>query len=545
MLTALLLGACTMRDTALSPKDSEKVTIRFGVDVPNFTTSRAVGIDENKIETLELWVFDKDGHFLERAKAENIKSTDNKTYTYEAKMTPAPDGCIIHFVANKSLGDDVTSLIGKNESDVLFSIDGTSDGNVMTMWGRKKYDQEIKKYSDLGTIEVLRNMAKFRLVITGEATSKLTDVTYALYRTYDKGSIAPFDPDKKEFTEGAVTEPAGASLINYDKDGQWLKADAGQYHYGYERKNADAKEISCLIVKGTYKGEGMLSPEECYYKIDFVNTDKVRYDILRNHFYKVTINDVRAKGYKSREEALKGLAANNLALSEEIQSFPTFSDGAGTLVVKGDKTFFAVVDGKRELTFHVDFYPNNNTYTTDNSKLTFKWTNSESGSISGEPTNDNGDIKVPLKEKPANGGSLTSELIIGVKDNPELKRLVRIQVRPQFDLTVTPEYTTINKTQDTPLTLTLKIPEEFRKELLPITFRFYTENFYPSGNQGFSYGRKGDKTFYEVIVTSISDNRQLTYNFKSNKSNSAETIKVECVEGYFKEKNVQITNRYR
>ncbi|MBR8763282.1 Major fimbrium tip subunit FimE [Porphyromonas levii] len=541
MLTALLLGACTMRDTALSPQDSEKVTVRFGVDVPNFTTSRTVGIDENKIETLELWVFDKDGHFLERAKAENIKSTDNKTYTYEAKMTPAPDGCIIHFVANKSLGDDAKALTltGKNESDVLFSIDGTSDGNVMTMWGRKKYDQEIKKDSHLGTIEVLRNMAKFRLVITGEATSKLTDVTYALYRTYDKGSIAPFDPDKKEFTEGAVTEPAGASLINYDKDGQWLKADAGQYHYGYERKNADAKEISCLIVKGTYKGEGMLSPEECYYKIDFVNTDKVRYDILRNHFYKVTINDVRAKGYKSREEALKGLAANNLALSEEIQSFPTFSDGAGTLVVKGDKTFFAFVDNREEFSFDVDYLKNNN---PNNANITLK---ASGDAIIGTPTNNNGKITVKLNKIPANNGSLTSELIIGVKDNPELKRLVRIQVRPQFDLTVTPEYTTINKTQDTPLTLTLKIPEEFRKELLPITFRFYTENFYPSGNQGFSYGRKGDKTFYEVIVTSISDNRQLTYNFKSNKSNSAETIKVECVEGYFKEKNVQITNRYR
>lgn len=538
-----------MRDTALSPKDSEKVTVRFGVDVPNFTTSRAVGIDENKIETLELWVFDKDGHFLERAKAENIKSTDNKTYTYEAKMTPAPDGCIIHFVANKSLGEDVTSLIGKNESDVLFSIDGTSDGNVMTMWGRKKYDQEIKKDSDLGTVEVLRNMAKFRLVITGEATSKLTDVTYALYRTYDKGSIAPFDPTdlKDPFklpSDNVVTtptEPAGIKLINSDK---WIEPKEGSYHYGYERKNADAKEISCLIVKGTYKGEGMLSPEECYYKIDFVNTDKVRYDILRNHFYKVTINDVRAKGYKSREEALKGLAANNLALSEEIQSFPTFSDGKGKLEVKGDKTFFAVVNGDNELKFHVDYYSDfkNQSSKTENSKLTFKWEKKDDGSINGEPTNDNGEITVPLKQIPTNGGSLTSELIIGVKDNPELKRLVRIQVRPQFDLTVTTEYTTINNTQDTPLTLTLKIPEEFRKELLPITFRFYTENFYPSGNQGLSYGRKGDKTFYEVIVTSISDNRQLTYNFKSNKSNSAETIKVECVEGYFKDKNVQIRN---
>lgn len=530
-----------MRDTALSPQDSEKVTVRFGVDVPNFTTSRAEGIDENKIETLELWVFDKDGHFLERAKAENVKASDNtnKIYTYEAKMTPAPDGCIIHFVANKSLGDDtkVLTLTGKNESDVLFSIDGTSTNNLMTMWGRQVYG-EVKKDMNLGEVQVLRNMAKFGLVVT---TDKLTDVTYALYRTYDKGSIAPFDPTdlKDPFklpSDNVVTtptEPAGIKLINSDK---WIEPKEGSYHYGYERKNADAKEISCLIVKGTYQNE------VCYYKIDFVNTDKVRYDILRNHFYKVTINDVRAKGYKSPEDALKGLAANNLALSEEIQSFPTFSDGAGTLVVKGDKTFFAVVDGKRELTFHVDFYPNNNTYTTDNSKLTFKWTNSESGSISGEPTNDNGDIKVPLKEKPANGGSLTSELIIGVNDNPELKRLVRIQVRPQFDLTVTPEYTTINKTQDTPLTLTLKIAEEFRKELLPITFRFYTENFYPSGNQGFSYGRKGDKTFYEVIVTSISDNRQFTYYFKSNKSTSAEMMKIECVEGYFKEKNVQITN---
>ena len=535
MLTALLLGACTMRDTALSPQDSEKVTVRFGVDVPNFTTSRAVGIDENKINSLELWVFDKDGHFLERAKAENIQSSDNKTYSYEAKMTPAPEGCIIHFVANKSLGDDtkVLTLTGKNESDVLFSIDGTSDGKVMTMWGRKEY-KEVKKDTDLGEVQVLRNMAKFGLVVT---TDKLTDVTYALYRTYDKGSIAPFDPTdlKDPFklpSDNVVTTPtelAGVNLINSDK---WIEPKEGSYHYGYERKNADAKEISCLIVKATYEGA------VCYYKIDFVNTDKVRYDILRNHFYKVTINDVRAKGYKSSEEALKGLAANNLALSEEIQSFPTFSDGAGTLVVKGDKTFFAFVDNREEFTFDVDYLKNNQ---PDNDNITLK---ASGDAIIGTPTNNKGKITVKLNKIPGNNGSLTSELIIGVNDNPELKRLVRIQVRPQFDLTVTPDNPTVERKQDTSLSLKLTIPKEFRKELLPITFRFYTENFYPSGNQGLSYGRKDNKTFYSVVLTNIPKDRQLTYTFKSNKSASAESIKVECAEGYFKEKNVQIRNRY-
>lgn len=532
-----------MRDTALSPQDSEKVTVRFGVDVPNFTTSRAVGIDENKINSLELWVFDKDGHFLERAKAENVTKTSENlyTYTFEAKMTPAPDGCVIHFVANKSLGEDakVLTLTGKNESDVLFSVDGTSDGKLMTMWGRHTYDK-VEKDTNLGNVEVLRNMVKFGLEITSEATNKLKDVTYALYRTMDKGSIAPFDPTDKQFTEGFITEPAGTSFYQPKEGVDWKTP--GEFHYGYERKNADAEQIACLIIKGTYQSDSKPS----YYKIDFVDAkDKTkRYDLTRNHFYKVTINDVLERGYSTVAEALSGLSANNKALSEEIQSFPTFSDGKGKLEV--DKTLYVIVDeNTKEFTFNVKYFPDYNKVDTKNQDITVSVI--EGGNAVTEATASNGTITVKLNNFPTGGVTYAkSDLVLGVKGQNDLKRLVRVVLRTPYDYTTfTANESTdltnvqVKKQQNSDLRINMTLPDdEFIKRLLPLRFRVYTENFYPVGGQGFQFGRKGNKTFYEVQANSTT----LDYNFKSNKSNSAETIKVECVEGYFKEKNVQITN---
>lgn len=540
MLSVLLLGACTMRHASPSSHDSERIAVRFGVDVPNFTPMRVVGLDENAIGSLELWVFDRDGHFLERAIATNI-TPDGGKYTFEAMMTPAPDGCIIHFVANKSFSGDPLNFIGRDEAEVLFAVSGNSEGGKMTMWARKEFTTPIAENTDLGEVQLIRNMVKFGLVVN---SPKLQEVTYALYRTWDKGSIAPFNPDKLatnpfDTNDMVPTEPAGVAYADYSSN--WLSADGSAFHYGYERKNKDAAEIACLIIKAKYDGDTSYS----YYKIDFVNTDKVRYDLIRNHFFKVTINDVRQRGYASVNAALAGTAANNLALSEQIQMYPTFSDGKGQLDV--ERTFFVFVNNEPSFTFRADYIPDviNNPTVKANERITLT---STGDAINGTPTHDsNGTITVPLRSIPADGSSLTSDLVLGVNDNVELKRLVRIVVRPQFDFAhfkMNNEETLskqVTAAQNTPLTFEVTLPEEFSARLLPMTFRVFTEHFYPSNHEGFTFGYKNG-TFYAIEVSSIPADRKLTWHFKSNKGASAESIKIECVEQYFRTVTATVTN---
>lgn len=63
----------------------------------------------------------------------------------------------------------------------------------------------------------------------------------------------------------------------------------------------------CLIVKGVYEN----AAKPCYYRIDFAKTGTKNYmDIVRNHSYNVTVQNVLAPGHDTPEEALTAQAAN-------------------------------------------------------------------------------------------------------------------------------------------------------------------------------------------------------------------------------------------
>ena len=571
LLAFVALTACQQEQrTAPVDQDGERVSVSFSVDVPCYAPMRTLqqeGIDENKIDRLELLVFNEEGLMADYALATNLTKAGEGNYTFTAQLKPQSSPCVIHFVANCDYGgsDSGRQYLGRKESDVLLSNLVTMAEVIRTktipMWARCKYN-EVQENSNLGEIKLLRSMVKFTLE---KDTPKLTDVYYTLCNSYDCGTVAPFKRIAMPDLDGAFslvdrvpTIPRETFLPNGDL-GWYI---SGEPVYGFERKNKMANPISCLVLRAKYNG----ATEDSYYKIDFVKSDNrlERYDLLRNYWYRVVIKDALAAGAPTLEEAVAGPAVNNLALSEELQAYPSYSDGKGRLEVEASN--FILIHGEGTLTFKANYYPEGSAI-AQNDKLQIVAVRNDAdlpaitddSQVSITPA---GVITATLQ--PAQPGvSRISDIIVGVTGDPDLMRIVRVEVRKPYSYelfqvngqpAVSNAVTATVHKQQGALSFVITLPADFRIQQLPMRLRFFTEHFYPDattedGSMGkFSFGLAKDganpegRPCYTTIISTLPADRTLRCTFLSNKSACAETIQVVSLEHLFDTQNVIVNN---
>lgn len=569
LVAFMALTACQQEQrTAPVDQDGERVTVSLSVDVPHYAPMRAVhqeGINENEIKTLELLVFNTEGLMADYALAKDLTKQNDGKYTFTARLKPQSSPCVIHFVANRNYGgsDSGRQYLGRKESDVLLSdlvtMTEVSQAKSIPMWARYKYN-EVQENSNLGEIQLLRSMAKFTLE---SHTTKLANVSYTLCNSYDCGTVAPFKraalPDLDEafsIVDRVPTIPRETLLANGDAGLGWYSD--GTPVYGFERRNKAAKPISCLVIRAKYDG----ATDYSYYKLDFVKSANrlERYDLLRNYWYKVTINDALAAGAPSLDEALAGPAVNNLALSEELQAYPSYSDGKGRLEVEASS--YILIHGEGTLTFKANYYPEGSA-TAQNDKLQIVAVRNETNysaitddsQVSITPA---GVIMATLQPVQPSERRI-SDIIVGVTGDPDLMRIVRVEVREpyRYELfqangqpAVGNAVTANVHGQKGALSFVITLPEDFRAQQLPMRLRFFTEHFYPDvtkedGRMGkFSFGLAKDganpvgRPCYTTIISTLPADRTLRCTFLSNKSACAETIEVVSLEHLFDTQHV-------
>ena len=569
LVAFMALSACQQEQrTAPVDQDGERVTVSLSVDVPHYAPMRAVhqeGINENEIKTLELLVFNTEGLMADYALAKDLTKQNDGKYTFTARLKPQSSPCVIHFVANRNYGgsDSGRQYLGRKESDVLLSdlvtMTEVSQAKSIPMWARYKYN-EVQENSNLGEIQLLRSMAKFTLE---SHTTKLANVSYTLCNSYDCGTVAPFKraalPNLDEafsIVDRVPTIPRETLLANGDAGLGWYSD--GTPVYGFERRNKAAKPISCLVIRAKYDG----ATDYSYYKLDFVKSANrlERYDLLRNYWYKVTINDALAAGAPSLDEALAGPAVNNLALSEELQAYPSYSDGKGRLEVEASS--YILIHGEGTLTFKANYYPEGSA-TAQNDKLQIVAVRNETNysaitddsQVSITPA---GVIMATLQPVQP-GERRISDIIVGVTGDPDLMRIVRVEVREpyRYELfqangqpAVGNAVTANVHGQKGALSFVITLPEDFRAQQLPMRLRFFTEHFYPDvtkedGRMGkFSFGLAKDganpvgRPCYTTIISTLPADRTLRCTFLSNKSACAETIEVVSLEHLFDTQHV-------
>lgn len=564
LLAIMVLPACQQEQrTAPVGQDGERVTVSLSVDVPHYAPMRAVhqeGINENEIKTLELLVFNTEGLMADYALAKDLTKQNDGKYTFTARLKPQSSPCVIHFVANRNYGgsDSGRQYLGRKESDVLLSdlvtMTEVSQKKSIPMWARYKYSG-VQENSNLGEIKLLRSMSKFTLE---SHTTKLADVSYTLCNSYDCGTVAPFKraalPNLDEafsIVDRVPTIPRETLLANGDAGLGWYSD--GTPVYGFERRNKAAKPISCLVIRAKYDG----ATDYSYYKLDFVKSANrlERYDLLRNYWYKVTINDALAAGAPSLDEALAGPAVNNLALSEELQAYPSYSDGKGRLEVEASS--YILIHGEGTLTFKANYYPEGSA-TAQNDKLQIVAVRNETNypaiTDDSQVTITPAGVVTATLQPVQPGERRISDIIVGVTGDPDLMRIVRVEVREpyRYELFQANGQSAVSNTvtanvhgQKGALSFVITLPEDFRAQQLPMRLRFFTEHFYPDvttedGNMGkFSFGlAKNDpnpegRSCYTTIISTLPADRTLRCTFLSNKSACAETIEVVSLENLF------------
>lgn len=386
LLTMLTACSDSMVDNGV-PSKNETGTYQahFTISVPNYSKveSRVANFATEGIESdddMKLLCFDKDGYFLGLANDLKIdavgKSDINDKGGSEKKNITAniPAGTArIHIMANATKSNTVISgsneaidfskaaeWIGRHENNLMTSFENKTNNDPadkMVYWGyvKKATSAEMATFlngsadSD-NIIHLLRNRAKIEVNWKGY-TSSITNIRYALGNVKEYGTVAPFNrkmtilsfPETNKLTDAAAWKKECTYITPSMNEARW-PADgsfsvnetemwSNSSSYTFEQENSLEKPLK-VIMEVTYTESG--KDEKKWFQILLQNDEGVQIPVKRNHLYRINIKRLgKNLGYSSAELAYNGTPANNpwITVEDIIQEI---SDGTYTMnIVEG------------------------------------------------------------------------------------------------------------------------------------------------------------------------------------------------------------------
>lgn len=607
----LVMAGCTKSLDEYPSDDSshngQYITIHFGINNKEFEYGgmRSGMAEDSKVNTLQLWVFDAHGLFVDACDA----TLDSDGKTFHCEVPQLNDKYIIHFIGNAKI-DAATAAIwrGKNENEVVPQYELKADKDTpppFTFWTRCEYPS-LHDGQVVDEIYFIHNVAKYTLTVHPDI--ELKDVEFKLVNAPGRESVAPFDPKTRRFiipsraADGRDNQgDADRERINFNipnsemplyDEKNYLSASTDdndpnrKVTYSFERNNIDEdipdNEHTVMIIKGKYEGK------ECYYKIEFVrpNREDVRFQLYRNNWYDVHIRHVFGLGYPTEEAAKNGIAANAFTLSSQIYVYRNFSMGRGELEL--DRTYYIFTPDMMNLIgnkFDVQAnYYEPDTQVKNNGRITIPKKQGAivdydiTGNTVKEATvNANGakDGIVHISLNDFNQITKLSDVTIQVNEdpfldetgklsNPYLKRKIRVEVHKPYQYTRVEANTASSihneelslyefpKEMEQELNLTLKLPKAMSDRALPIKFELICKNFhfYPDDPYLVSDYEPGVGMHYYFILSTMPEDRKLHFKFKSNTDENADRFVIKCWKEYlpgkwgelYEEQTININN---
>lgn len=414
ILSAVLLLSGCLTEVAPEPQPVDgKVTIGFGVTLPEAQTlTKALG-EQPTINDLYVAVFNEGGYISEYVKAEpegTTLATQNEVrYNYKVTLTTSDDPCILHFMGNGpasfNYGSEITLITA------LRSFDGTD-----AYWQRievpnlkKNADGELNATSLalLSDVPLVRNFAKITMTASDDANFVIKQ--FRLYNTPTRGSFAPYVRTTSHFVENYQTKHLAdlnaEGFYGYTPVDTPINTDLGPIidvqggdapiAYIYERE-ATTVNPTFVLVYGTYTDIEHNSTD-CYYKVALRDSLNNPVALLRNYNYKINIKRVETIGSNSWEAARASAGSGEISASTEAEHLTNISDGYSRLFVS--ETSQTIVSG--------DPFP-----------LKFRFLKYDGTE---HPVNGNNDVTVRLGE-----GDLIESYTIDATDGPDLYRTIMI-----------------------------------------------------------------------------------------------------------------------
>lgn len=356
LVAILALGSCIREELPSGDiARGDTFDLKFSVVVPEMhTATRAMGTEE--ITTLHLYIFDENGYLSQAKEATLLGEDTSNTYedtvasnfrvdeVYESKLKRT-----VHFIAN--LPENAKTSFG-SEQELINSM--YTDGRE-AFWQRIVFEDGLNADTKITNVPLVRNYAQVT-VVSEVGTGVLTDISFVLANTPDRGTVAPYIVSEQDYAEYPINvtdpalayetitatgyighEPGGLSLLNTTFAGT---GDSGATFnanpkYLYERTHVDkdkrllTEKPTFAIIKGKFGGSNSFT----YYKVDFVDTNSNYINILRNFEYRIVIKGVKSAGYDNAADAADKAASNNIDLAVETRDLTSITNGTGALYV--------------------------------------------------------------------------------------------------------------------------------------------------------------------------------------------------------------------
>lgn len=234
--------------------------------------------------------------------------SQNTDGTYQAKISKVPSGTVtVHLVTNVS---NLKQEEARDLQNIESATPRTIDTNSPVCWG----SVSLKELLDGTTVRLLRQYAK--------VTLKVDDAIQTVFPERKAGLIINHAAAK------SAIAPAG-----YNTDPTGVLAETTEFSstdFGDEiSREVAVTETSAgkanVIIKAKYKVEDHYV--DGYYKVGLykdATTKTDQFDLLRNHNYTITVKQVNAPGFKTKEEAIKAEPENRL-VAEVVDDNPTIT----------------------------------------------------------------------------------------------------------------------------------------------------------------------------------------------------------------------------
>lgn len=269
---------------------------------------------------MQLFCFDDKGFFLGLGQDVVIEPCADGGEDRHAIRGVVPNSTArIHFVANAHI-EAHASWVGLTESNLMSRITSKYDTHEqMVYWGYKRCASADAMKLFLADSSNLIYMLRDRAKVTVEKEDpNIKEVSLVLCGGADRGTVAPYDKqnptdpfpqiesrDNWNTALTYVSVPADTTHLNA------TEADFASVAYTYETDNDVNSSPLLVILRATYK-DGTVR----YHKVMLQNQNYENYTIKRNHTYQITVQKMGAEyGNDTFEAALNGQVVNDVWVS--------------------------------------------------------------------------------------------------------------------------------------------------------------------------------------------------------------------------------------
>lgn len=336
LLMLVLTMGCQDKEQISNLTKEGKVSVNISLDLPKTkeveVKSRNTSLLGDDIANIDLFVFDKNGTFVERVliESDDISQVGDQV-KFNTLLKASSTQRTIHFVVNARNKADNSDRLNtldmrlniSKESDMLNlhtnNIAELTDASSLSpeiMWSKKVLDN-LHINTQIDSVMLLRTSA--RVVVQKSMTSTSPNLAnfliegITLYGAPLNSNLLPIN-----YNESVVATPNASNA--YTEGGTasyaklWVNGSAPSIIVA-ERVNTEDNFMS-IILKASYKGQSG------FYRIA-LRKDNSLLEIVRNHRYNVSIIDVNNAGYSNVDDAIANPPSNALKV-EILDSDPDY-----------------------------------------------------------------------------------------------------------------------------------------------------------------------------------------------------------------------------